>query len=216
MKTEKYIYQQSQLPTEGKYIIANYNPETITVYQAFNPRIAKYAVNHQKFGGSDYSFNRMTWIKTGFMWMMYRSGWAQKKSQTRILAIKVTREGFYELLRNAVISSFKSELYKNREKWKSELENSEVRLQWDPDHNPNGAKLNRKAIQLGIKGKTLKYFNDEWITEIEDITDFVQKQFENVKLDFADLIVPFERVLNLDNHQDIINQIGLNTINFKN
>ncbi len=212
MKTEKYIYQQSQLPTKGKHIIANYDLETITVYQAFNPSIAAYAVNHQQFGGSDYSFKRMTWIKTSFMWMMYRSGWAQKKSQTRILAIKVTKEGFYDLLKNAVISSFKSDLYANKERWKSELENSEVRLQWDPDHNPNGAKLERKAIQLGIKGQTLKRFNNEWITEIEDITDFVQEQYGNIKSDFFDLTVPFERVLNLNNHQDIIHQIGLEVI----
>ena len=31
--------------------------------------------------------------------MMYRSNWAQKKNQDRILAIFITREGFDEILR---------------------------------------------------------------------------------------------------------------------
>jgi len=33
MKIEKYIYQQTQIPKEGKYIIAQSDAETIRVYQ---------------------------------------------------------------------------------------------------------------------------------------------------------------------------------------
>lgn len=206
MKTEKYIHQQSQLPDKGKYIIANYDLETITVYQAFNEKIAKYAVENQKFGGGNYSFDRMTWIKPNFMWMMYRSGWAKKENQEKILALKIKKEGFKNLLQKAVISSFKPELYKSKEIWKTALSSSEVRLQWDPDHNPIGKKLNRKAIQIGIKGETLKQFNDGWITQIEDITAFVRTQSQNIQ---SDLIVPFERVLTFNKHQEIIKQVAL-------
>jgi hypothetical protein len=209
MKIEDYKYQQTKLPKEGKYIIANYCHETITVYQAFNERIANYAVKNQKFGGNHYSFNRMTWIKPNFMWMMYRAGWGQKENQERILAIKITKEGFNELLRNAVVSSFKSELYESREKWKNELEHSEVRLQWDPDHNPIGKKLNRKAIQIGIKGDTLRKFNNKWIKQIDDLTDFVHEQHKHVKANFEGLNVPFERILTFNKNRDIINRIGL-------
>jgi len=83
MKTEKYLHQQAQLPATGQFIIANYDTETITVYQAFNDRIAKYAVEKQKFGGAHYSFQPMTRIKPNFMWMMYRAGWATKQNQVR-------------------------------------------------------------------------------------------------------------------------------------
>ncbi len=209
MRTEKYLYQQSKLPKEGKYIIANYDVDTITVYQAFNEKIAEYAVEHQKFGGNSYSFERMTWIKPNFMWMMYRSGWAKKENQEKILAIKIKRKGFEQLLEKAVISSFKSELYESREKWKLALNNSEVRLQWDPDHNPIGEKLNRKAIQIGIKGNALKEFNENWIVQIEDITEFVNKQYPNVRQGFNNLIVPFERVLTFNHNIKLIDRIGL-------
>ena len=32
---------------------------------------------------------------------------------------------------------------------------SEVRLQWDPDHDPHGRPLARRALQLGLRGEAL-------------------------------------------------------------
>ena len=208
MKIEKYNYQQTQLPTQGKHIIAQSDAETITVYQAYNNAIADYAVANQKFGGSSYSFNRMTWVKPNFMWMMYRAGWATKENQERILAIKIKHEGFNKILTEAVHSSFQGNVYQSHEEWKTKLSNSKVRLQWDPDHNPRGAKLERKAIQLGIRGEVLHQLNQEWITEISDVTDFVKKQHVFASGDFEKLNVPFERV-QIYQSQTIINNLGL-------
>lgn len=59
-------------------IRADYNQHTITVYQAYNDAIADVAVRDGRFGAS-FSFNRMTWIKPSFMWMMERSNWGLKK-----------------------------------------------------------------------------------------------------------------------------------------
>ncbi len=36
----------------------------------------------------------MTWIKPSFLWMMYRCGWAAKPGQERVLAVRITHEGF--------------------------------------------------------------------------------------------------------------------------
>ena len=209
MKLENYNEQQTKLPKTGKHIIAETVNDTITVYQAFNPQISKYAVANQQFGGNHYSFNRMTWIKPNFMWMMYRAGWATKINQERILAVKLKLAGFEEILLRAVASSFKPEIYGSHEHWKARLKQSPVRLQWDPDHNPIGEKLERKAIQIGLKGDILKQFNTEWITEIQDITPFVKEQHPFAKGNFNDLQVPFERVVNYNDRQDIIDNIGL-------
>lgn len=209
MKLENYNQQQVHLPSEGKHIIAQTDIETITVYQAFNPQISLYAIDNQRFGGSHYSTTRMTWIKPNFMWMMYRAGWATKPNQERILAIKITLNGFKEILREAVHSSFISDIYAGRETWKIQLSNSDVRLQWDPDHNPIGKKLTRKAIQLGLRGDIFNKFNEEWIRQIEDITDFVARQKENAKSNFTNLDVPFERVVSFAEDTDIMKNIGL-------
>jgi len=178
LKTIPYKDYETNLPQEGRHILSQQEGDYLYVYQAFNPNIAKYAVENQKFGGDHYSFTRMTWIKPNFLWMMYRSGWAQKKAQTRILAIKMLQSNFEKILEHAIFSSYQPELYSNREEWQALLPDSEVRLQWDPDHDPLGEKLTRKAIQLGLRGETLHTFNNEMITEIVDLTPFVLEQFE--------------------------------------
>jgi hypothetical protein len=209
MRFEKYKYQQNILPQNGKRIIANYGSDFVTVYQAFNNKIADYAIKNQKFGGSSYSFNRMTWFIPGFMWRMYRSGWASKENQERILAIKIDRVGFLEILKNAVHTTFYPDLYESHEIWQLELQSSEIRLQWDPDHSPNGTKLERNAIQLGLKGEILKLFNEKWIKEIVDITPFVMEQKTFIdRIEFLE--VPFERELSLNNYGEVLKKIDAN------
>ena len=196
MKIEKYTDQLKRLPLEGQQIIGQLHNNTIIVYQAFNPGIADYAVQHQQFGGPHYSFARMSWIKPGFLWMMYRAGWAGKEHQQKILAITLPVDKFKLILEQATISSYSEEIYDSHVEWKKELERTEVRLQWDPDHDPYGTKQSRKAIQLGLKGSILKQFCTEWILKIEDITDFVKEQFEKVKAgDLQALQVPYEEIL---------------------
>ncbi|MBL3658513.1 DUF4291 domain-containing protein [Fulvivirga sediminis] len=193
MKTEKYQLYKERIPKQGQHIIASYDDEGIIVYQAFRPSIAAYAVEHQRFGGTDYSFDRMSWIKPNFLWMMYRAGWATKAGQERILAIKISHGGFENILEEATYSSFNGKVYESHEAWKAALEQTEVRLQWDPDHGPNGEKLERRAIQLGMKGDILKKFNEDFIISIEDVTDFVASQREKIN-NHDQLLVPAEQV----------------------
>ncbi len=209
MKTEKYIAQKERIPKSGKQIIGQSENDNIIVYQAFNPKISNYAVEHQRFGGADYSFNRMSWIKPNFLWMMYRAGWATKEQQERILAITISLENFKNILSQATISSFDDTLFDTHESWKIALAETEVRLQWDPDHDPHGNKQERKAIQLGMKGDILKFFCTEWIIKIEDITPFVREQFEFVKShQINKLLVPIENVVEIGDDK-ICKRIGI-------
>ena len=164
------------LPQEGNFILGQRRVDNIFVYQAFNDRIADYAIKHQKFGGQDYNFNRMTWIKPNFLWMMYRSGWAEKDiNQNRILAIEMTFEGFEELLNDGVLTSY-DKSFGDEQIWREKLKNSNVRIQWDPDHDFKGEKLKRRAVQIGIKNDALQKFNNEFVKSIQDITSFVKEQ----------------------------------------
>ncbi len=75
-----------------------------------------------------------------------------------------------------------------------------MRLQWDPDHDPYGGKLQRRAIQLGLKGHVLERFGKEQVRRIEDITVFVKEQKKHVDQRRLDqLEVPAERVFELGN-----------------
>ena len=198
MKTEKYIEQKKRLPEKGRQIIGSHDGDSVTVYQAFNPLIANYAVSNQKFGGTHYSFNRMTWIKPGFLWMMYRSGWGAKEQQQHILAITIPMQHLKTILREATISSFDSRLFESESDWKNELVKTDVRLQWDPDHDPYGNKQDRKAIQIGMKGETQRKFCTEWISKIEDITGFVKEEHTKVvNQQIEELNVPYEDIIDL-------------------
>jgi hypothetical protein len=198
LRTEPYKKQEERLPKNGQQIVGQINDGQIVVYQAFNSKIARYAIENQRFGGSYYSFERMSWIKPNFLWMMYRAGWASKEHQQNILAISLPLERFREIFNSAVHSSFQKHIYQSEEQWKQKLQLSQVRLQWDPDHDPNGNKLERRAVQLGLRGEILRKFAAEWIIEIEDITDFVKGEHQKVLInDLDNRIVPCEEIIEI-------------------
>jgi hypothetical protein len=191
--TTSYTAQKTKLPKIGRYILAQFDQEGVIVYQAYRPAIGHFAATHGYFGGEHFSMTRMSWIKPNFLWMMYRSGWGQKDGQDVVLAVKIKREAFDTILAHAVRSSYNPDLYPTEKDWKRAVSNSNVRLQWDPDHSPTGGKLERKAIQLGLRGDVLALYAQEWIISIEDISEFVQGQHQNL-VDFSQLIVPSETI----------------------
>jgi len=129
-----------------------------------------------------------------FLWMMYRNGWGTKEGQETVLAIHIKREAFEKYLKDAVYSSFQSDIYSSHDDWKTQVKESNIRLQWDPDHDPYGAKLERRAIQLGIRGDDVIKYAKEDIIKIEDISDFVNKEYQKVlNNDLDTLLVPEEK-----------------------
>jgi hypothetical protein len=86
------------------------------------------------FGG-DFSYSRMSWIKPNFLWMMFRSGWGTKEGQEIILGLRLRRPFFDSLLARAVASSWDPSDQVTNDKWKAAVASSDVRLQWDPDHD---------------------------------------------------------------------------------
>jgi hypothetical protein len=193
--TEYYPESTRQTPSHGQHILAHQQGSQLVVYQAYKASIAAYAVAHQQLGGSEYSYNRMSWIKPNFLWMMFRCGWAEKENQQRILAIWIEKTDFDMLLQQAVLSSFNSRYYDTHDTWREELDRKDVRLQWDPDHDPHGNKIVRRALQLGLKGETLEKFGKHDIKLVEDVTGFVHQQKQFVRNNQPDkLLVPEERV----------------------
>jgi hypothetical protein len=191
---ENYLDQKSRLPEEGKQIIAQHDEKTIIVYQAYRPEIGHYAAKNGYFGGQ-FSFNRMTWIKTNFLWMMYRSGWGTKKGQEVILAIRLKKSFFNKVLSKVVLAKFDDKSYNNKTAWQKALANSPLRLQWDPDREPQGNGIKRRAIQLGLKGEIVKEYSKEAIMNIYDISEFVKCQRRlAMSQDFQKLLTPKETV----------------------
>lgn len=195
LPTELFLTQQKCWPQSGRHILAQYDEDYIVVYQAFMPKIGQNAARNGRHLGDNFLLSRMSWIKPNFLWMMYRSGWATKENQETVLAVTLKREAFDLILEQAVVSAFDPEQHGSHAEWQEALARSEVRLQWDPDHAPDGGKVERRAIQLGLRGSALARYASEWIVSIEDITPFVTEQRQHVQSrDLTLLRTPCEAV----------------------
>lgn len=193
MKTKKYNEQIKEWPVTGHHIMAQYDDEKVIVYQSYRPAIGNFATKKQYFGGP-FKYTRMTWIKPNFLWMMYRNGWGTKEGQEVVLAIHLKRTAFERYLTNAVYSNFQEDIYGTIENWKEQVQTSSIRLQWDPDHDPYGAKIERRAIQIGIRNEQIIKYAKEDIIKIEDISEFVKEQHQHVLNNELDkLMVPEEK-----------------------
>ena len=152
-----------------RQIYAAYDAAGIFVYQAYHPQIALAALRHGTFSAG-FDFNRMTWIKPSFGWMLYRAGYGTKENQQTILKITLAHPGWLTILSQSVESVFDPQHYTDQTAWKQALANSEVRHQWDPERHPAGHKLPRRAIQVGIRGQMVRRFVEDWIIALEDVT----------------------------------------------
>lgn len=191
-------------PKHGKHILAQYDDEVILVYQAYKPSIGHYAAKNKKFEGAPgWKVGRMTWIKTNFLWMMYRSGWGTKKDQEVTLGIWLKREFFEEIIRAACATTFSPKRHATKEEWQAEMAKTEVRIQWDPDHLPDGQKAQRRAIQLGMKkGIQERFASGDHIVDIVDLSDFVAQSNR--------IEVAKERIYVIED-KDLAAKVGLST-----
>jgi hypothetical protein len=194
MPREPYETQTRRWPRAGRHILAHYDHDTIIVYQAYRPSIADYAIEHQRFGG-EFSLTRMSWIKPNFLWMMYRSGWGTKQDQERVLGLRLRRDFFDQILKSAVASSYGASGFPTEDAWREAVAVSDARRQWDPDHDPSGNPLARRAIQLGLRGNVLNEYAGKELLEVIDMTPLVAEQrFILASTGTSALTMPVERV----------------------
>jgi len=194
LRLEPFQAQSARWPAAGRHVLAQFDDDSVVVYQAYRPSIGQFTATHGYFGGG-FSLGRMSWIKPNFLWMMYRCGWAAKEGQETVLAIWLARTAFDEILAQAVPSTFWDHVYPDRATWQADVKRSDVRLQWDPDHDPYGAPITRRAVQLGLRGDTLAKFARPWIRKVEDITPYVRDQHARLTRDgIAALETPRERI----------------------
>jgi Domain of unknown function (DUF4291) len=60
--TEPYLVQAARWPTSGRHILAQFDDDSVIVYQAYRTAISHLAAKNGFFGGQ-FSLNRMSWIK---------------------------------------------------------------------------------------------------------------------------------------------------------
>lgn len=154
----------------NKYEIrALYDTKNIALYAAFSPSIANVALKAQQLL-PPFSYDRMTWVKPSYLWMMYRSDWAQKDNMQRILRIWIKRTDWEAALKEAVLTTPEAHVYGDAKKWRKQLDKARVRVQWDPERDIQNKHLAFKSIQVGITPALAETYAKRWITKIEDVT----------------------------------------------
>lgn len=121
-------------------------------------------------------------------------GWGKKHNQRVVLGIWLKRSFFEDVLRHAKNTQPKDRVGGGRTEVYSDDDDAETassgkkklnqpcRLQWDPDHLPDGSShVSRRAIQIGIKGEWAARFASadrdvSPILRIVDVTSFVRDQ----------------------------------------
>uniref|UniRef100_A0A7R9WRE8 DUF4291 domain-containing protein n=1 Tax=Craspedostauros australis TaxID=1486917 RepID=A0A7R9WRE8_9STRA len=164
--TAKPSAQHKDRPT--RIFRAMWDADGVYFYQAFRPSIAEYAVANQTFTDCpDFHATRMTWIKPSFGWVLYRSGYATKANQERILRIQVSHEDVAELLSWCVCGHGGG--------------GSMGRIQWDPERDlqhgdgqdPRKMPMTR-AIQIGLS-RDVSHLYVRSIRKIEDVTELAHQ-----------------------------------------
>lgn len=155
-------------------IRALFDANSIVMYQAYSDAIADAALAAGRFV-PPFSMGRMTWIKPSFLWLMHRSNWAHKPNQTRVLRVRITREGWDHALSKGVLTSYEPRAHASDSAWRREFEGAAVHVQWDPERTLRGADAQINAIQVGLSRSVIEQFVHEWTVSIEDITPLARK-----------------------------------------
>ncbi len=155
-------------------IRADFDADSIVVYQAYPPAVADAALAAGRFV-APFSFTRMTWIKPSLLWLMHRSNWARMAGQERILAVRITRVGWDEALSRAVLTSPEPAVHGSAAAWNAEFRNATVHVQWDPERSLRGAALNYYSIQVGIGRALIRAYAEDWVVGLTDITPTVHR-----------------------------------------
>jgi hypothetical protein len=144
--------------TPLRQIRARFDDRVIVVYQAYSTAIADPSLVAGRFV-APFSFERMTWVKPSFAWLMERCGWATKPDQERVLAVHLRREAFDQAVRHAVDGRGSR--------------GAPLRLQWDPERDLEGRTLPWRSLQLGIGPAFARAYAEQWVVRLEDLTSLV-------------------------------------------
>lgn len=170
-------------------IRADHDAATIVVYQAYGAPIADAALAAGRFV-PPFSLNRMTWIKPSFLWLMERSNWGRKPGQERILAVRITREGWESALSQAVLTGYERGVHADRADWQQQMRQATVHVQWDPERTLDGAARDARSIQIGLSRHVIREYAEEWTVEIRDLTPAVKKMAAHLKEGRRDRVAP--------------------------
>jgi len=177
-------------------IKATYDDTTVTVYQTCSDKNADEALKKTRFSVS--RFEDIVWLKTSFLWTMYKSSWTKATNQERVLAIKLNRSKFEFALANASLEKLTPELRRQTSKV--------CRLRFDTDRDLGLNSIpGSRTYQICLNEETIVKYSKEWIVEMNDVTELsksIETLVRNGQLDEAKVLIPTEMLYQFKSHSD--------------
>lgn len=158
----------------ARQVRAVFDDRTVTVYQAYSPAIAGPALAAGRFV-PPFKLDRMTWVKPSFLWMMYRCGWAAKPGQERVLAVRISRDGFEWAMAHSALSHHDPAVYAGHAEWAERTRAMPVRIQWDPERSLLLQPLAHRSVQVGLTADAARRYVEEWTAGITDVTGLARE-----------------------------------------
>ena len=152
-----------------RLVYADFDEDGVYVYQAFRPKTVQIAVEKGTFG-KGFTFERTSWIKPSFGWVLRRTKYGSKNRMQVIAKIKLGHDSFLDLLSQSVDAHCNPDFFENEDSWTRAINTSDVIHQWDPERDIIGRRLDRQAIQIGIRGKVIRNYVSDYITGVEDVS----------------------------------------------
>lgn len=177
----------ARTPPDPRVVRATFDSDVVVVWQAHSHEVADAALRAGRFGGKAWRTDRVTRFRVSLPSLLARNGWATREGRERILAVRLQREGFDTMLRQAVHAGYEPEIYATRNTWHLATRYGHVVVAWHPDVDPSGAELGRETLRIGVRDAALERFTREWVVGIEDWTPWV---LENRTRACASLPVP--------------------------
>lgn len=93
-----------------------------------------------------------------------------------------------------MLSNYERAVHGEKAFFEKALGVSECRVQWDPDRTLALERMERRAIQVGLRGGLVRRYARDWIIGIEDVSDLAHR-IKDAVANKAELPpVPEERV----------------------
>jgi hypothetical protein len=160
--------------TDPRAVRATFDERTVLVWQAHTPEVAAAAVADGRYGPRICWSERSTRFRLSLPALLDRNGWGTAPGRECILGVRVLREGFDALLRQAVHDAMEPELYPSRNAWHLARRYANVCIAWHADVDPAGNALEWETLRVEVRDHALKRFVREWVVGIEDWTPWVR------------------------------------------
>ncbi len=154
-------------------LLATYTDREVVVWQAHRAEVAERAVATGTFDGPSWRTDRTTRLRVSLPSLLWRCAWATRPGRERILAVRLRRTAFDELLLRAVPGDNDPSVYASAGAWRLATRFATALVSWHPDRDVRGEPQPWDTARFGLREALLHAFSREWVLGVEDVTPWV-------------------------------------------